>query len=84
MATTATDEALCSTAASTGDSAPPAPISKPTAFTAIDMALCRPVLEAILAAFADAPDQAVSTVVELLGKHRVWDRLLQAPEKDLP
>ena len=33
---------------------------------------------------ADAPDQAVSTVVELLGKHRVWDRLLQAPEKDLP
>ena len=38
LATTATDEALCRTAASTGDSAPPAPISRPSALTAMDIA----------------------------------------------
>ena len=38
LATTATEEALCSMAASTGDSAPPAPITSPSALTAIDIA----------------------------------------------
>ncbi len=35
-----------------------APHPRPRPFTAIDMALCRPVLEAILAAFADAVGEA--------------------------
>jgi hypothetical protein len=37
FATTATDDALCRIAASTGDNAPPAPINSPAALTAIDM-----------------------------------------------
>lgn len=38
LATTATDDALCKIAASTGDSAPPAPIASPIALTAMDIA----------------------------------------------
>ena len=37
LATTATEDALCMIAASTGDNAPPAPISNPAALTAMDM-----------------------------------------------
>ena len=37
LATTATDEALCKIAATTGDRAPLAPIARPIALTAIDI-----------------------------------------------
>ncbi|WP_374928297.1 catalase [Kytococcus sedentarius] len=33
---------------------------------------------------ATGPQDAVDAVVQLLGEHRVWDRLAKAPEKDLP
>jgi len=37
LATTATDDALCRSAANTGESAPPAPMISPAALTAMDM-----------------------------------------------
>jgi hypothetical protein len=37
LATTATDDALCRIAATTGERAPPAETTSPTAFTAIDI-----------------------------------------------